>query len=448
MLIEEIFLKVLNSGNSGYHHKYLILRVFDKIAKNTKHLLEIFVNYDCDVESKDILEKMIDTLSKIAQGKFSKTEHSNMLSEKEEYSLKIYALKILTSIVSRIGQFLSEEQKDAKEELKQQNSGGFKNEADEEEEQSPHYTQHTMTDMSMSISNDTRKDNYERNRQLKNNINKAASKFNLKPKKGIEYLLDFNHAKEVSYEEKIDMILNFLKTTPTLNMTAIGDYLGEDVQINKDVLYRLIDLTDFREKDIVSSLRLLLSYFRLPGEGQKVDRIMEKFGEKYVADNPGTIGDSECIYLLSYSIMMLQTSIHNPSARQMVMDITSFKKQARLIKSDFSDEYLEEIFATIETDPISLREDDEARIKQESTNATSSKRKQEIFIKEGQGLAKRGYELMKEKKKTGHFILVNNSDAIGPLFESCWSAMFAVFSMLLEEHDDSQILNFCIGKPY
>jgi brefeldin A-inhibited guanine nucleotide-exchange protein len=46
VLIEQIFLKVLNSGNSNYHHKYLILRVFDKIAKNTKHLIEIFVNYD------------------------------------------------------------------------------------------------------------------------------------------------------------------------------------------------------------------------------------------------------------------------------------------------------------------------------------------------------------------------------------------------------------------
>mmetsp|Transcript_11816 Transcript_11816/g.13406 ORF Transcript_11816/g.13406 Transcript_11816/m.13406 type:complete len:217 (+) Transcript_11816:1240-1890(+) len=109
VLIEEIFLKVLNSGNSNYHHKYLILRVFDKIAKNTKHLIEIFVNYDCDVESKDILEKMIDTLSKIAQGKFSKTEHSNMLTEKEEYSLKLYALKILASVVNRLNQFWSEE---------------------------------------------------------------------------------------------------------------------------------------------------------------------------------------------------------------------------------------------------------------------------------------------------------------------------------------------------
>lgn len=164
VLIEEIFLKVLNSGNSNYHHKYLILRVFDKIAKNTKHLLEIFVNYDCDVESKDILDKMIDTLSKISQGKFSKTEHSNMLTEKEEYSLKLYALKILASVVNRLNQFWSEEKKEAiNEEIKQQNSGGFKNDIEDDEEQSPHYLQQlAMNDTSMS--NDPKKDSYELNR--------------------------------------------------------------------------------------------------------------------------------------------------------------------------------------------------------------------------------------------------------------------------------------------
>lgn len=62
----------------------------------------------------------------------------------------------------------------------------------------------------------------------------------------------------------------------------------------------------------VESLKHLLSGFRLPGEGQKVDRIMEKFGEKYHKDNPDAFGNAESIYLLSYATIMLQTSIHNP----------------------------------------------------------------------------------------------------------------------------------------
>ena len=66
VFLEQIFLKILDSGNSNYHHKYLILTVFDKISQNTKHQLELFINYDCDQQYKDIFERIIDSLSKIA----------------------------------------------------------------------------------------------------------------------------------------------------------------------------------------------------------------------------------------------------------------------------------------------------------------------------------------------------------------------------------------------
>lgn len=49
VFIESIFLKLLDSSNSSFQHKALILGVFDRIARNTQLLLEIFVNYDCDL---------------------------------------------------------------------------------------------------------------------------------------------------------------------------------------------------------------------------------------------------------------------------------------------------------------------------------------------------------------------------------------------------------------
>lgn len=336
VLIEQIFLKVLNSGNSNYHHKYLILRVFDKIAKNTKHLIEIFVNYDCDVESKDIYLNICSKLSKIAQGKFGKMEHSNMITEKEEHSLKLYALKILASTVLRLNSaILAEEQKeaesakDAKEEEKQENSGGLQDGMDDDEEQSPS----VMNETSTSISADPKKDSYELNRLKKYNLYKAAVKFNLKPKKGIEFLIENNNAGDWDQEQKIELVYNFLMTTPTLDKTAIGDYLGEDIPFNKEVLYYLVETMNFAGKPFVPSLKILLAGFRLPGEGQKVDRIMEKFGEKYVKDNPDTFGNSECVYLLSYATMMLQTSIHNPSARNNFMTLDAFKKMTKGINN-------------------------------------------------------------------------------------------------------------------
>ena len=37
---------------------------------------------------------------------------------------------------------------------------------------------------------------------------------------------------------------------------------------------------------IDQALRVMLEGFRLPGEAQKIDRIMEKFAERYVRENP------------------------------------------------------------------------------------------------------------------------------------------------------------------
>ena len=59
-------------------------------------------------------------------------------------------------------------------------------------------------------------------------------------------------------------------------------------------------------------MRKLLFSFKLPGEAQKIDRIIEKFAEKYMTDNPDSYATANEAYLLSYSIMMLQTSLHNP----------------------------------------------------------------------------------------------------------------------------------------
>lgn len=54
------------------------------------------------------------------------------------------------------------------------------------------------------------------------------------------------------------------------------------------VMHAYIDSEDFTDMRIDDALRQLLADFRLPGEAQKIDRIMEKFAERYCKDNPGT----------------------------------------------------------------------------------------------------------------------------------------------------------------
>ena len=54
----------------------------------------------------------------------------------------------------------------------------------------------------------------------------------------------------------------------------------------KESMYAFVDKFDFSEMDFVSALRTFLSEFRLPGEAQKIDRLMEKFASRFYETNP------------------------------------------------------------------------------------------------------------------------------------------------------------------
>ncbi|CAA3000940.1 brefeldin A-inhibited guanine nucleotide-exchange 5 [Olea europaea subsp. europaea] len=48
--------------------KISVLRMLEKVCKDSQMLVDLFVNYDCDLEAPNLFECMITTLSKIAQG--------------------------------------------------------------------------------------------------------------------------------------------------------------------------------------------------------------------------------------------------------------------------------------------------------------------------------------------------------------------------------------------
>jgi brefeldin A-inhibited guanine nucleotide-exchange protein len=58
-------------------------------------------------------------------------------------------------------------------------------------------------------------------------------------------------------------------------------------------------------------MRYFLALFELPGEGQKVERILEKFAQKFSEDNIKEY-DSDGAYLCSFLLLMLHTNVYNP----------------------------------------------------------------------------------------------------------------------------------------
>ena len=87
----------------------------------------------------------------------------------------------------------------------------------------------------------------------------------------------------------------------------------------KAVMYAYVDQIDFSGMEFVAALRHLLSKFRLPGEAQKIDRIMEKFAGRYVENNKhlDIFASADAAYVLAYSIIMLTTDLHSSQVSSM-----------------------------------------------------------------------------------------------------------------------------------
>lgn len=104
---------------------------------------------------------------------------------------------------------------------------------------------------------------------FKSEMTTAAKKFNLKPKSGLKYLVERGYLKEEPQADYIRGIVRFLKETPALSTTAIGAFLGENKDLNVEVLSAYIEEFDWsrEEVDFVSAMKEMLTGFRIPGEG-------------------------------------------------------------------------------------------------------------------------------------------------------------------------------------
>jgi len=186
------------------------------------------------------------------------------------------------------------------------------------------------------------------------NLAMGKKKFNMDPKKGIEFLILHNLVKETPEE-----VAQFLYKEEGLNKTAIGDYLGEKNDFNEAVLKSFVELHDFTDLILVQALRQFLWSFRLPGEAQKIDRMMETFAQRYCQLNPDIFTNPDTCYVLSFAIIMLNTSLHNPSVKDKPSP-EQFITMNRGINDgeNLPRELLISLYESIKTEPFKIPEDD------------------------------------------------------------------------------------------
>ncbi|CAG12517.1 unnamed protein product, partial [Tetraodon nigroviridis] len=182
----------------------------------------------------------------------------------------------------------------------------------------------------------------------------GKKKFNMEPRKGISYLVE-----NKLLDERAPAIAEFLYKEEGLNKTAIGEFLGEREELHLQTLKAFVDLHEFSDLNLVQALRQFLWSFRLPGEAQKIDRMMEAFATRYCDCNANVFQSSDTCYILSFAIIMLNTSLHNPCVKDKTT-LERFISMNRGINNggDLPDELLSKLYESIHSEPFKIPEDD------------------------------------------------------------------------------------------
>lgn len=193
-----------------------------------------------------------------------------------------------------------------------------------------------------------------KNNQKANKLLIGRKKFNMDPKRGIEFLLE-NHV----LQSNSDDVSQFLFKGEGLNKSAIGEYLGEKIDFNLEVLDKFLILHEFQDMIIVQALRQFLWSFRLPGEAQKIDRMMEAFAKRYCDCNTGVFSKVDTCYILAFAVIMLNTSLHNPNVKDKPT-VDQFVSMNRGIDdgADMPRPLLVSIYDSIKKEQFKIPEDD------------------------------------------------------------------------------------------
>ena len=508
VFVSNIFLKLLESENSSFEHKMLVLEVFQNLCQDPRLLIEIFLNYDCDLGATSMFSRIVLALSKVANGRGQQAlagdgvlQVNATRRQQEETSLRTGGLEGLVAITHSLvkaGGF-DDDAATAKRvaagaagEEVVAGGGGGGGEVDplaestattassmanggDEHPHPPAPGSAGASSSSLSVV-----ESYDRKQKLQEEISLGLLKFNLKPSQGLAYLEARGYLKKTPTE-----VARFLHDyQDRLDKTVIGDYLGKEKEYDNGfcvkVLHEYVDIMDLGSLDFDNAIRHFLAGFRLPGEAQKIDRIMEKFAERFCLQNPTVFPSADTAFILSFSIIMLNTDLHNPSVREdRKMTKEDFIRNNRGISSgaDLPEAFLSKIYDNIKRSQITLKEDDDMRAKIAPggvenpffSTLSLDKRRKEAYQKEREAMVQASEAIFRQRKRreaagagaavkpngagggapvpsVGAFrsSLEDPAQYVRPMFEVAWGPMLSVFSQMIKSSDDPKMISLSL----
>lgn len=413
VFLTSVHLRILDSNNTtiiSEEQKEIALESLLEFCHEPSLMSDLYVNYDCDVQCSNLFENICRILTAIVS---SKNEFSDddpvTLEDRTPSNLQNAAcegiLVIIDSIARRCDlQSLGSWDKHSLytsncsrgsdtcfETDSSEDSESISSSVLDEDSSSPPHSGDIpalIDDVRLHTSQI-----FVERKQKKIKISKVTSKFNKKPF-GKDWIAIGEKSGLFPNPATPRSVAQFLYTTPHLDKSHIGEYISkgpvDKYLFNKQVLDVFVSLFDFTDQTFSGALRAFLLKFRLPGEAQCIDRLMEAFANQLylqqskhwidrkkiskcnheneeaiekdieLKEDEPLFKSSDGIYVLAFSTIMLNTDLHNPmikDERRMTLD--EFIRNNRGINdgSDFPPGFMTELYNQIKNNEIQVQSD-------------------------------------------------------------------------------------------
>ncbi|GAC97078.1 hypothetical protein PHSY_004662 [Pseudozyma hubeiensis SY62] len=362
----------------------LLFRNFDS-ERSAEYLVDLYLNYDCYTDCDDMYERVLHFLCRAIHA-------ANPQNPSQQDSVQLFALDALLSFIAAI--------------------------ADRAEA-----SREGAVDSSAVLPNDLSVEALALQKAKKATILDGASRFNAKPKDGLvflekEGLLDYG---DVTLSRE-DRIARFLKECPRLDKKLVGDYIGRPDNVK--VLEAFIRLFDFKDKPIAEALREMLESFRLPGESQQIERVTQTFASTYFAAKPDGIATEDAVFILAYSVIMLNTDQHNPQNKRR-MTVEDYRKNLRGVNGgdDFGPELTCAIYESIRKREIVMPEEHAGQLGFEYT----------------------WKELLRRSRIAGTLVACNTTAFDRSMFEASWKPILSSIAFAFSTFSDEYMVERAIS---
>eukprot|EP00002_Diphylleia_rotans_P033608 TRINITY_DN7164_c0_g1_i1.p1 TRINITY_DN7164_c0_g1~~TRINITY_DN7164_c0_g1_i1.p1 ORF type:complete len:1474 (+),score=291.29 TRINITY_DN7164_c0_g1_i1:61-4482(+) len=417
ILLSDVYLPLLENPVTPDSHKMQLMLILNQVCKSQSLLVEMYLNYDCELMQDNVFERFAEILSKIARSAFPKFDDSDAQMNFEEFGCQAL-VDVLGSLYkwSKLGP-------QKKDQLPSDVSASYGK---------------------LSLAKEDLIMMFEKKKKDKIEYAKAIELFNLKASRGI------NHGVEKGVlEHNPASIAMFLRSSTLLDKSKIGEYLGEGEDFNIEVLRQFVDTFSFHNMAFVDALRHFLASFRLPGEAQKISRVLEFFTARYCLNNPGVFRAADTAFVLSYSIIMLNTDAHNPTVKKK-MTSEEFVKNNRGIDGgqDLPPQFLVDIYTAISKNEIRMKDVEEPKL---AAGVSTTKKRAVFFAWETARLRQKACDSFLSRLRSAEnasFYKASYADFACSMFSAIWHACIGAFSQAVmsksletpEDTDKSQTL--------